>query len=95
MVTRQNPYIEYPGAVNASEALDVVQAIELFTINGARSMYLDNVTGSIQVGKSADMIVLDRNPLSIPPTDIRNTKVLCTILEGKTVYEAGVVYGET
>ncbi len=95
MVTRQNPYIDFPGTVNASEALDVVQAIELFTINGARSMYLDNVTGSIQVGKSADMIVLDRNPLSIPPTDIRNTKVLCTVLEGKTVYERSVVYEET
>jgi len=87
LVTRKNPYEDYPGVLNAEESLDVIQAIELLTINGARSMYLDHVTGSIQVGKSADMIILDRNPLTIPPEDIRNTKVICTILEGEAVYE--------
>ena len=45
-------------------------------------------TGSIEVGKAADLIVLDRNLFEIPPSQIHEAKVLSTLLEGKEVYRA-------
>ena len=44
-------------------------------------------TGSIEEGKLADMIVLDRNLFLIPPDEISETKVMTTLLEGKVVYQ--------
>lgn len=46
----------------------------------------DKENGSIEVGKEADMLVLDRNLFEVPVEDIDDTKVLSTIFEGKTVY---------
>jgi predicted amidohydrolase YtcJ len=46
------------------------------------------VTGTIEVGKSADFIVINQNILEIPPEKIHETKVLQTVLQGKTVYQA-------
>src|SRR5882762_9719999 len=45
--------------------------------------------GSLQAGKFADLIVLDRNPLKIPAEEMANVRVLETVVGGKTVYEAG------
>ena len=47
-------------------------------------------TGSLEVGKFADLIVLDRNPLRVPGDDIAKTQVLETVVGGKVVYDAGV-----
>jgi hypothetical protein len=58
------------------------------TINAAYELHQEKETGSLEVGKFADLIVLDRNPLTIPPEDIANTKVLETVVGGKPVYEA-------
>jgi len=51
-------------------------------------MRLENKTGSIEVGKRADLIVLDRNLFDIPVTEINEARVLLTIMDGKTVYSA-------
>jgi predicted amidohydrolase YtcJ len=64
------------------------EAIRLYTINGAYHTFEENIKGSIEPGKLADMIVIDRDILTCPLDDIRDTKVLRTILGGKTVYEA-------
>jgi predicted amidohydrolase YtcJ len=45
------------------------------------------VTGTIEVGKLADLVVLDRNLFDSPPGAIHNVRVLRTLLEGKTVFE--------
>jgi len=45
--------------------------------------------GSLETGKRADFIVLDRNLLEVPEDDIAGTKVLETVVDGKTVYEVG------
>jgi predicted amidohydrolase YtcJ len=88
LVTRRNPSGEFPGAALWPEqAIDVATALEIFTINSARAIGLGDTVGSIEIGKSADLIVLDRNVLETPADDLAETKVLTTWFEGRVVYE--------
>lgn len=64
------------------------EAIQLYTIKGAYHTFEEAIKGSIEPGKLADMIIVDRDILTCPMDDIRETKVLRTILGGRTVYEA-------
>lgn len=90
MVTRRNPSGEFGDATLWPEqALDLASTLQIYTLNGARAMRQEHVTGSIEVGKSADMIVLDRNLFDIPAAEIADTKVLATYFEGRPVYERG------
>ncbi len=73
---------------NADQAVTLEEAIRVHTINGAYVMNLDDTTGSIEVGKSAEMIVLNHNLLEIPVTDIHKTEVQKTIFKGEVVYQA-------
>jgi predicted amidohydrolase YtcJ len=88
MVTRKNPHDEYPGSLGASEALDLKRVLQIFTLNGAKSVYMEDATGSLVPGKYADFIVLDRHLFDIPPEAISDTRVLRTVFRGNTVYEA-------
>lgn len=88
LVTRQNPGGEFSGqALWPEQALDIATALEIFTINSARAIGMADTVGSIEVGKSADLIVIDRNVLEIPADEIADTKVLTTWFEGRVVYE--------
>lgn len=88
LVTRRNPSGEFPGAALWPEqAIDVATALKIFTINSARAIGLGDTVGSIEIGKSADLIVLDRNVLETPADDLADTKVLTTWFEGRVVYE--------
>ena len=90
MITRRNPSGEFGEATLWPEqALDLASTLEIYTINGARTLRLGDVTGSIEVGKSADLIVLDRNLFEIPADEIADTKALTTYFEGRPVYERG------
>ena len=62
--------------------------IEWMTINSAYLLHQEEITGSIEVGKAADLIVIDQNIFEIVPGQISNTDVLMTILAGEIVYEA-------
>ncbi len=73
---------------NPDQAVTLEEAITVHTINGAYVMDLDDVTGSIEVGKSAEMIVLAHNLFEIPVTDIHKTEVQKTIFKGAVVHEA-------
>ena len=64
------------------------EAIRMYTISGAYHTFEEGQKGSIEPGKLADMIVIDRDILACPEDDIKDTKVLRTILGGETVYEA-------
>jgi predicted amidohydrolase YtcJ len=89
LITRANPWGEYPGeTLYPEEAIDLTEAIKIFTINGAWSLNREEKAGSIEVGKSGDMVVLDRNLFEIPAEEIGGTQVVRTIFEGNTVYEA-------
>ena len=77
-------------ALNPAETLAIRDVIDAYTINGAKYLNLDKDTGSIEVGKSADLVVVDRDILALAdggkPDDIVNTKVLETYFMGKQVY---------
>ncbi len=88
MVTRRDPYGNFPGTLWPEQAVDLETALRIFTINGAAAGKQAHRTGSIEVGKSADFIVLDRNIFRVPVEDISETKVLLTVVSGKEVYAA-------
>ncbi len=87
LITRRNPDGKFDGALWPEQALDLPAAIAAYTANPARAMGMENVTGSLSVGKSADLIVLDRNLFEIAPDDIAETKVVTTFFEGRAVYD--------
>jgi len=60
--------------------------LNAYTINGARQQLHDNETGSITVGKAADLVVLDKDLKSIPVVDINTARVLHTFIDGVQVY---------
>lgn len=85
-VTRRG-IAEVPGpAWIPEEAVDLPLMLAGYTINGAYVNFEEAETGSIEVGKAADLIVLDRNLFEIPPHEIHLAKVLLTLLEGKAVF---------
>jgi predicted amidohydrolase YtcJ len=90
-VTRSNrPDSEarFSGRLGDDPGLSPAVALRAITINSSYELHQDDVTGSLEAGKFADMIVLDRNPITIPNDDIANVKVLMTIVGGKVVYQA-------
>ncbi|KGF80260.1 amidohydrolase [Massilia sp. JS1662] len=85
MITRRDPEGRMPGVLGPQEAVTLERALLAYTLNPARGMGIDAETGSIEVGKSADLIVLDRNLFKIPVTEIHKTRVLGTWFEGREV----------
>ncbi|MEX0833877.1 MAG: amidohydrolase [Actinomycetota bacterium] len=71
------------------ERIDLATAVEAFTLGSAFVNHMEDSTGSIEVGKLADLAVLDRNIFRDGP--IADAKVTMTFVEGSTVYEAGSV----
>jgi predicted amidohydrolase YtcJ len=80
---------EYHGRLGEDPGLSREAVLRAATINAAYELHEDDVTGSLEVGKFADVVVLDRNPLKIPAEDIANAKVLETVVGGRIVYEPG------
>jgi predicted amidohydrolase YtcJ len=64
------------------------EAIRMYTINGAYLSFEENIKGSLEPGKLADIVVIDRDILTCPEDNIKDTKVLTTYLGGKVVYQA-------
>jgi predicted amidohydrolase YtcJ len=72
--------------LNPEQRITIEQAIEAFTLGTAYVNHQEDVTGSIEVGKFADLVVLDQNLLEIEAEQISDTKVLLTLFEGKPVF---------
>jgi predicted amidohydrolase YtcJ len=75
------------------ECASLDEMILTFTINGAYANFLENKIGSIEVGKKADLIVLDQNLFEIPPQEISQASVLFTMIDGGEVFKASSFMG--
>ena len=90
MIHRRNPWVPADESVanNADQAISLKEAIRAYTLGGAYALLRENDLGSIETGKYADFIILDRNLFEIPIDDIDSTEVLKTIFAGEVVYTA-------
>lgn len=68
------------------QKLELPEILAAYTINGAYLCHTDKISGSLEVGKSADIIVLDKNIFSVPEQQIHDIKVLMTVFRGRIVY---------
>lgn len=84
---RADPWYGYAKrALNPVERLSLAQAVRAYTMGSAFQMHQDRRTGSLERGKLADLIVLDRNLFRVPADRISGTKVLMTMLGGRVVH---------
>lgn len=72
--------------LNIEQSIDLKTAIDAFTINAAFVNHLEKETGSLEVGKYADMVILDQNLFEINPKDISETNALLTLFDGNVVH---------
>ena len=87
-ITRGFPGKPEKGKMGEQHALTLEELIQIYTMNSAWSLRIDDITGSVEVGKWADMIILNHNLFEIPSTDIHKTEVQKTLFKGEVVYEA-------
>jgi predicted amidohydrolase YtcJ len=88
-ITRRSPY----GPIDdtnfkalGDQVVDLATMIDAYTINGAWQIHAEDVSGSIEKGKRADLVFYDRNLFDIPASEISETKVELTIFDGRVVY---------
>jgi hypothetical protein len=96
-VTNYGPFVQIYEAVtrktrtgqvvSPEEAISVMEAIRLYTWNGAYLGKEEDLKGSIEPGKLADLIVIDRDILNIDSEEIKDIQVLTTLVDGKIVYQ--------
>lgn len=90
-VTRQAPSAEPRNGWWPGQRISVSEAIEAYTVGAAWAAGQENVSGSLSVGKVADLIVLNRDPFGIPPAELPSVRVLATMIEGVWVWQAADV----
>ncbi|WP_207289612.1 amidohydrolase [Senegalia massiliensis] len=96
-VTKIDPLLGIHTAVNHPNkeySISAIEAIKLFTINGAYSVFEENIKGSIEIGKFADLVVLDKNPLKVKKEKIKDINVELTLKQGDIIFRnKGDIYG--
>jgi predicted amidohydrolase YtcJ len=86
-VTRQSPDEAASEVMRPEQTIDLPEALAAYTLGAAYAMGLENETGSIEVGKRADLVVLAENLFEVPARRLGRTRVLLTLLDGRPVYE--------
>jgi predicted amidohydrolase YtcJ len=90
-VTRRDPGSPDEPPLGPEEALDLVEVLAAFTSGSAYVNHLDDVTGTVEIGKLADLVVLDRDIEAEPVTRIGEARVLLTLIEGEPVHDTGAL----
>jgi predicted amidohydrolase YtcJ len=75
---------------NPEEAISREQALKMYTINNAYASFEENVKGSIETGKVADLVVLSDDILTCPEDRLPEIKSLLTMVNGRTVFDKGI-----
>lgn len=76
--------------LGADERIDNWKALQSLTTEAAWQIFEEKTKGSLEVGKLADMVILDTNPLTAAPEQFLDIAVLETLKEGKTVYRKDI-----
>ncbi len=87
MVTRADPVTNGEETLWPEQAVDLQTAIRIFTVNSAIANGAGDTSGSLVVGKDADFIVLDRNIFDVPITDVGETEVLLSVVNGTAIVD--------
>lgn len=88
-ITRQNLDAQPEGGWNPDQCMTRAETLKSLTIWAAYAAFEEDQKGTLEVGKLADFIVIDRDIMTCPPADIPATKVLRTVIGGETVFLAG------
>ncbi|MEU4518938.1 amidohydrolase [Amycolatopsis sp. NPDC024027] len=86
LVTRANPYGTHPGTLWPEQAITVCEALDAYTASGAAAVGLADEIGSLAAGRSADFVVLDRDPFAVEPVELAGTEIVQTWFEGRPVF---------
>lgn len=87
-VTRRTLDGEHPEGWVPGQKIDVEQALRAYTVDGAYASYEEDRKGRLKPGMLADFVLLDRDITAIPPEEIRDARVLTTVVGGEVVYSA-------
>ena len=98
-ITHPNPMNSFYGALNRADQrtkdkvgemqkVSVLEMVRMFTYNGAYASFEENIKGSLEEGKLADIVILDSDILTYDPEKIQDVKVKFTIIDGEIVYKA-------
>jgi len=90
VVTRTAEEFPERGTLGENQEITVEEAVAAFTINGAWMQGFDEFTGSIEEGKNADFVIVDKNIFEIPANEISNAKVLQTFFQGNNIFDSNL-----
>lgn len=88
-ITRRTLDGKNPNGWVPEEKITIEETVRAYTVGSAYAEFTDKVKGTLTPGKLADVVILDKDILSIDPEEILKTKVVMTIMDGRVVYEAG------
>jgi predicted amidohydrolase YtcJ len=77
--------------VNGDQQITRQEALQLFTRGNSWFLRMENKIGSIETGKLADLVVLDRDYFTVPDAEIRKIRSVLTVVDGRVVYDAGIL----
>ena len=85
-VHRQSPDQQPPEGWSIEQAITIEESLHFYTAAVAKQLFRESDYGTLEVGKIADFIVLDKNPMTIDPHEVRDIKVLATYRKGIKSY---------
>ncbi|MBV6522201.1 MAG: N-substituted formamide deformylase [Gemmatimonadaceae bacterium] len=86
-VTRRTLDDRNPGGWFPEQKITVAEALRAYTVNGAYASFEESEKGSLEVGKLADLVLIERDLTTIPPEEIRDVRVMLTVIGGQVVFE--------